>query len=514
MAHQHSLPMIKASTFRPPARTRPVRAIPTTYEVDERIRTESVRAALHVGTHAPGMAHSARRTLNSVALLVGDVSSLSVAIVLAFTVRVMIWDALALPTWVPIFMGFWVVAGIVLGQYPGWGVGPVDELRSLSRATLFAAAATVISQSLARTSADDSRFVLVVATLLALGLVPLGRYAIRRLLMTAKMWGTPVAVYGAGASAQRLIHLLKDQPHVGLHPVAAFADDPSFWGQDIDGVPVIGDTRLVYPDASLAVCAVSGQGEQRALMEGSLRYYRRVLLIPDVAEYSSLVTNTVDIGGLLGLELRVNLASPVAQWTKRSVEVILTVLAMPLWLVPAGLGALAIWLEDRHNPFFVHHRMGRGGRDIPVWKLRTMVPDAEGVLARALAQDPVMRAEWLATSKLRNDPRITRVGRLIRRLSIDELPQLWNVLRGDMSLVGPRPLPAYHEERLPETGRDMRRHVRPGVTGLWQVSGRSDTGDEAMGWLDAYYVRNWSLWLDAAILFRTFRAAIAGAGAY
>lgn len=506
--------MIKTSTFRPPSRTRADRPIPVSFEVPERIRSESVRAASEVGAHAPAGAEGVRRLLNSAVLMAGDVSSLAVAFFAAIALRIQILGPLPLPDWLPVFFGSWIAAGLVLRQYPGWGVGPVDELRSLSRATMFAGAATLVSLALARGTADESRFVLAATVLAGLVLVPIGRYAVRSLLLMARVWGTRVAVYGAGPSAHRLVNLLVDQPHVGLHPVAAFADDPSWWGQEIAGVPVLGDTRLVYPDASTAVCAVSGPGEQQELIQGPLRYYGRVLLLPGVSEVSPIVTNTVDVGGLLGLELRVNLASRSSQAVKRAADVLLVVLALPFWLVPAAIGAMAVWLEDRANPFFVQRRRGLGGKDIAVWKLRTMVPDAEGVLARALATDPALHAEWIATSKLRNDPRVTRVGRVIRRLSIDELPQLWNVLRGDMSLVGPRPLPGYHEERLPETGREMRRHVRPGVTGLWQVSGRSDTGDEAMGWLDAYYVRNWSLWLDVAILFRTFRAAVAGTGAY
>jgi lipopolysaccharide/colanic/teichoic acid biosynthesis glycosyltransferase len=143
-----------------------------------------------------------------------------------------------------------------------------------------------------------------------------------------------------------------------------------------------------------------------------------------------------------------------------------------------------------------------------------MRPDADRVLEKALAADPALRAEWDATFKLENDPRITRAGRLIRATSLDELPQLLNVLRGEMSLVGPRPLPAYHHDELEEDVREVRERVRPGLTGLWQVSGRSDTGTAGMERWDPYYVRNWSLWLDVVILVRTFRAVLARSGAY
>ncbi|MEM6338258.1 MAG: sugar transferase, partial [Bacteroidota bacterium] len=147
-------------------------------------------------------------------------------------------------------------------------------------------------------------------------------------------------------------------------------------------------------------------------------------------------------------------------------------------------------------------------------KFRTMVKDAEAVLKRRLDEDPALRREWETTFKLRKDPRITRVGRLLRRFSLDELPQLINVLRGEMSLVGPRPLPAYHHEELTDRVRTLRERIRPGLTGLWQVSGRSDSGNEGLERWDAYYVRNWSLWLDIVILTRTVRAVLGGKGAY
>ena len=145
---------------------------------------------------------------------------------------------------------------------------------------------------------------------------------------------------------------------------------------------------------------------------------------------------------------------------------------------------------------------------------RTMRPDADRVLADALASDRSLRDEWDCTFKLERDPRVTRSGSWIRAASLDELPQLINVLWGEMSLVGPRPLPPYHHGELPDDVREIRERVRPGITGLWQVSGRSDSGTAGMERWDPYYVRNWSLWLDAVIVVRTIRAVLERRGAY
>jgi lipopolysaccharide/colanic/teichoic acid biosynthesis glycosyltransferase len=143
-----------------------------------------------------------------------------------------------------------------------------------------------------------------------------------------------------------------------------------------------------------------------------------------------------------------------------------------------------------------------------------MVPNAERVLQKALKNNPALRTEWETHYKLKKDPRITKVGNFLRQTSLDEIPQLLNVLRGNMSLVGPRPLPAYHHEDLPEQVRSLREKVNPGITGLWQVSGRSEAGTAGMEKWDPYYVRNWSIWLDIVIIARTFKAVFRGEGAY
>jgi lipopolysaccharide/colanic/teichoic acid biosynthesis glycosyltransferase len=171
---------------------------------------------------------------------------------------------------------------------------------------------------------------------------------------------------------------------------------------------------------------------------------------------------------------------------------------------------LAIWLHDRANPFFVQERVGKDGRLFRAWKFRTMVPNAEELLQRRFAEDEAARLEFKTHMKLRNDPRITRVGRLLRKTSLDELPQLMNVLRGEMSLVGPRPVPLYHHEEFSGQGRMLRERVLPGMTGLWQISDRAEPGPAYMEKWDSYYVRNWSIWLDIVILARTMGAVTRG----
>jgi Undecaprenyl-phosphate galactose phosphotransferase WbaP len=249
-------------------------------------------------------------------------------------------------------------------------------------------------------------------------------------------------------------------------------------------------------------------------MEGPIDHYRSTLIIPASFDAPLAWVHPRDLGGMLGLEVKRNLSSPHSQIFKRAVDLLLVGTTAPLWGPLCALVAVLIWWEDGASPLFIQERVGKDGETIQVVKFRTMVPDAESVLQQKLQEDEDLRREWENSHKLRSDPRVTRIGTVLRRLSLDELPQLWNVLRGEMSLVGPRPLPAYHHKALTERARDLRERVRPGITGLWQIAGRSDAGTDGLDKYDPYYVRQWSLWLDAVILVRTLRTVVKGKGAY
>jgi Undecaprenyl-phosphate galactose phosphotransferase WbaP len=179
----------------------------------------------------------------------------------------------------------------------------------------------------------------------------------------------------------------------------------------------------------------------------------------------------------------------------------------------AALIALAIRLETRGPVLFRHTRVGRNNRKFVLWKFRSMVVDADALLDDYLRRHPELLDEWNRTHKLKQDPRVTRVGRWLRRSSLDELPQLWNVLRGDMSMVGPRPIV---EEEMPKYGPAASLYVRvpPGLTGLWQISGRNDTSYRQRVDLDTKYIRNWSMGMDLLVLWKTVRVVLKGKGAY
>ena len=500
--------MIHQSTYTETEAARLPRPLASFFEVDDRIREESAR--IHQGV--PIRAEGNRGVGAAMTLLAADAVALvaSVSASGPFFGQAGGW----LPRWTPVFVLLWLGA-MALGRiYPGWGIGPVTTVRNRSLSAFAAMVLTGLAL-LAGNSPQVADVMRVVASAgIGVGATVLARGLVRRAFLRRGRWGVSTVFYGTTDSARRVLQVLQTQPDVGFRPIGVFEDDPRMWGRELAGVPVLGDTGLVHPDAPVAMVAGLGGASAHSRMDALLKYYRQVIIVPDLVDQNTAIMQPVDLGGLLGLQLQINLASPLARGLKRTVELALTLLTLPAWGAVVAAGALAVWLGDRKNPFYAQARVGRGGRVIHVHKLRTMVPDAESVLQAALREDEALRIEWETTAKLQDDPRITRVGAVLRRLSVDELPQLFNVLKGEMALVGPRPLPSYHEDRLAPDARELRRRVRPGVTGLWQVSGRSNTGDAGIAWLDAYYVRNWSAWLDLTVFLRTFSAALRGEGAY
>ena len=467
--------------------------------------------------HAKAPTHLLRRAANSAAVSGGEAAAFALTLAVAGVLRAWItgeaggsvglgWMAVAV----------YVAVSAAAGLVPGWGLGAVEELRRVVLALGATFALVLAGIWLGEVDETTSRLTLGLAATLALVTVPAGRWAVKSALIGRDLWGVPVVVYGAGRAGARVVRQLQEERGIGYVPVAAFDDDPDTWGGHLDTVPVAGPTATVAPEAAVAFLALPEipVEEQITLLDGPLACYRTVVIVPNLFEAPSLWVTPRDIAGVLGLELTSTLTRLLPRLLKRAADLAAVALTAPLWLPVIAICAGLVWLEDRTGPFYGQERIGLDGAPFCAWKLRTMCPDADAVLDRALDADPALRAEWEALFKLEHDPRITRVGAVLRRTSLDELPQLVNVLLGEMSLVGPRPLPRYHHEDLPARTRALRERVRPGITGLWQVSGRGDTGTVGMDRWDPYYVRNWSPWLDAVILVRTVRVVAKGSGAY
>lgn len=458
---------------------------------------------------------------NAVTILLSELATLAVMLVVAGLLRQWFLGESRMflgGAWVvlPLYVGGAALANLI----PGYGLGAVEQVRRLFWTLLAVFGLAIVGIWLAGpnldASNDSSRLTVGLAGLLSIVAVPLARTFVKAVLVRNDVWGIPTVVYGAGRAGSQVVRQLQEERGMGYRPIAVFDDDRERWGDFLDTVPIVGGTDRVTTDAAIAFLAMPEKSSERQieLLEGPLTCYSTVVVIPDLFDAPSLWVKPRDLVGVLGLEITSNLTRPLPQLLKRLLDLLVAVSTSPFWVPLVLLLAGLSWLEDRSNPFFHQERVGRDGSLFYTWKLRTMVHNADAVLERALQTDPCLRAEWDASFKLENDPRITRLGRFLRRTSLDELPQLINVLNGDMSLVGPRPLPQYHQAELSDRVRELRERVRPGITGLWQVSGRSDAGTIGMERWDPYYVRNWSLWLDFVILVRTAKVVLHGSGAY
>lgn len=457
-----------------------------------------------------------RRLGNALVIACFDGVALSIAMLAAGTLRLLWLGQPLVPTWGWYLIPVWYVGATALHLMPGWGLGPVEELRRVGVLVTFVFCCTATALFLTERTNEVSRLNLTVAMIISLVALPAARLQAKRVLIRIGQWGIPSVVYGSGEAAVQTVRWLLNEKGFGYHPIGVFDDDLGAGVSSVEGIPVLGRSNEYTHSAPVAVLVVPSLGKSRSmdLLEGALSRYRTVVVIPDMFEAPSLWVRTRDLNGILALEITCNLSDPAARLLKRFVDVLVVLATAPFWIPLCAFLAVLIWSQDGTNPLFKQDRVGLHGRPFQTWKFRTMVPDAERVLQQSLASNEALRKEWKTYFKLRKDPRVTQIGAFLRRTSLDELPQLINVLRGEMSLVGPRPLPRYHHDALLSRVRDLRERVRPGITGMWQISGRSDSGTEGMERYDPYYVRNWSPWLDCVILIRTARIVVRATGAY
>jgi Undecaprenyl-phosphate galactose phosphotransferase WbaP len=353
---------------------------------------------------------------------------------------------------------------------------------------------------------------------LSIVLVPLLRAIVRLRFGRRDWWGYPAVVVGTGPAARNLIGEMRRDIALGLKPVAVIEDRD--FPCDLDGLPVFGttaDPTLLRELKSPYVIAAVSEVPQRRILQMLQRRHMKfagILLVQDSHAFSSLHITMRKIGGMFALELPREHALHYRRIAKRLLDLALTLIVAIPALPIALLIAAVLRLTSRGGPvLYGQRRIGRHGEDFKAWKFRSMIVDADQVLKAHLEKHPGARAEWEANHKLKNDPRITRIGAFLRKTSLDELPQLWNILMGQMSLVGPRPIVQAEVERYGECF-ELYKDVRGGLTGLWQVSGRNDTSYEERVRLDRFYVQNCSIWLDLCILFRTLGVVLLKKGAY
>jgi Undecaprenyl-phosphate galactose phosphotransferase WbaP len=467
------------------------------------------------------------RSLTYLAIIAADLAAFCLSWLVSILVRYEFAEKYGPITYVEFLPNLAIFASVFVlsGLYPGVALNPIEEFRRILRSACLGILVTIGLTFFLHEGLFVSRFIFLIGWFFTLIFIFLGRHVVRNWCSQQSWWGIPTVILGEQGPARATLSLLRLNPPLGLKPVAILYDSDGTnrdyaRGSGCERGVFSGDLShsariaLEYPGCYAILSMPSGSSTHlRSVLHDNATYFRRILVIPELLGTTSLLVTAKDICGVLALEVNQQLTRLIPQIVKRTFDVFLClvvgILVSPLVL----LIYIATRLSSRGPVFYGHSRIGRGGRIFKVWKFRSMVLNADEVLEKHLLSDISLRTEWNTYQKLRNDPRVTMVGRFLRKTSLDELPQLWNVLRGEMSLVGPRPIVHSEIEKYGEKFRQYCR-VTPGITGLWQISGRNNTTYEIRTQLDDYYVRNWSVTVDLYILLHTLKTVLLTEGAY
>jgi len=365
-------------------------------------------------------------------------------------------------------------------------------------------------------------------------LLPLTRFSVKKLVIRLGGWMRPTVIIGIGRNAEETAHSLASDKMLGFQ-LKAFMAPPSDWYTTADepdpvsnikveerGYPVYRISeqpgklfeRLGKPHIIVAMDGGYDAAKISELLNKSCGSYSTMNIVPSIRGLPLVGTEALHFfrHEVLLLQVQNNLARKMPQRIKRTFDIVVSLSSM---ILLSPLMAVIAWRIKRHgtSPFFRHRRVGLDGIPFYCYKFQSMVSNADEVLKELLEKDPQARKEWEQTFKLKDDPRVTRIGAFLRRTSLDELPQLWNVLKGEMSLVGPRPIV---QPELDHYGHhsDYYLEAKPGITGVWQISGRSDVSYKERVALDVWYAKNWTLWYDIVILVKTVGEVLRSKGAY
>ncbi len=471
---------------------------------------------------SPPKLHPKAATISFFCLVSADVVAFTVAATLVFVLRLAVWEVHDFLWALWASLAAWLVFRAVFGLYSTRALAPVEEVRS---SFLTCAGAALLHALVLTTLGHIQPWRL--ASLLIWPLAFFFGYFCRSLATTLLLqrgwYGRPALLVGAGPVGRGVLRELLKNPELGLVPVGMLSDIVPK-GSHIQGVPVLGGldsatAPAILPRPSDVIVAFSPDlpGRERIpeRVKELVEAYPFTHLISEHNVHPQLLVRPRPFGSYLSLTVRQLRLSKRQRRLKRALDLVIAVPSLIVAAPVIGFFALAVKLIDPGPAFFSQVRDGRQGKPVRIWKIRSMVVNAEKKLAEHLAANPAARFEYERTLKLRHDPRvIPRVGRFIRKASIDELPQLWNVVRGDISLVGPRVMLRHEVERFSLDGQRLRRQVPPGITGLWQVLYRNNGDLQVWEQADSYYVNNWSVWMDIWIILRTFRIVLTGAGAY
>lgn len=388
-------------------------------------------------------------------------------------------------------------------------------------ASLYAIVAIIIILYVGQIAASTSRLFIVILGALSFLYLTVFRYFTKKILAKLQLLQIPVLIIGAGKTAELLVQGIINDAGMG-YKVIGLLEDNCVKAGILKRFTVLGkfaDAEAVIEKTGVQHVFIAAPGmEQEKLTQ---LIYKVQPLVKNMGIIPNLVG--IPMGGieveslfnekLMLLRLKNNLARPWNRYLKTMFDFVLTLVGTVA--ISPILLFIAIWIyKDSPGPvIFKHMRIGKNGKAFPCYKFRSMCVDAKAKLEELLKNDPEAKVEWERDFKLKNDPRITKLGAFLRKTSLDELPQIFNVLKGEMSLVGPRPVIQEELKRYGEYVNDYLM-VKPGITGMWQVSGRNDTTYAERVQMDSWYVHNWSIWIDILLLWRTFKIVTECKGAY
>jgi Undecaprenyl-phosphate galactose phosphotransferase WbaP len=407
----------------------------------------------------------------------------------------------------------------IFHMYPGISLAPSEELRRFSIGSVLAYGGIIFSRYIENNIWDSINTAFIISCIFSTLILLTIRSVTHWFLHITRLGGIPTVIYGSDGTGRLVAKCLKSSIRSGYLPVLMLDDNPL--GEDeCLGIPVIHDTTIGHEivkryNIKMAIVAMPNLEAQKLkhLINMSVSAFRYNVIIPSYFNITTIWMSVRDFSGILGIDTSNKLKLGLNLKIKRLIDILIVIFGGILILPFLLLIALVIKLNSHGPVLYKHKRIGKDGKNFYAYKFRSMIADAEQKLQKIIENDPVLKTEWENTQKLQNDPRITGFGRFLRRTSIDEFPQLINILKGEMSLVGPRPIV---DEEIPKYGEDYSRifSVKPGLTGLWQVSGRSHADYHDRISYDTYYLQNWSVWLDLWIIYKTIGVVFNGKGAY
>lgn len=395
------------------------------------------------------------------------------------------------------------------------------RLQGLVRSCLYATLLLASINYFISGGREFPRSLLVISAVLAAVALFAVRHTVKRILVNMGLWQAPVLVVGAGRTAELVDQVFEQDPNLGYRIIGLLEDHPAE-RRLTRKYPVLGrfdeaEAVIRRSQAELVVLAAPGLPRTQLidLFYRIQHEARNVAIIPNLfgLPVGNLEVESFFDQKMVLMRTRNNMASRLNRFYKWSLDMVGALFGLMVFLPLYLVLTVLIFLDSPGPILFSHRRVGQNGREFPCYKFRTMVPNSHAELQKYLQKHPEALLEWETYYKLKDDPRITRVGRWLRKYSLDELPQFLNVLKGEMSLVGPRPIV---QDEVVKYGRFIEDFylVKPGITGLWQVGGRNDVSYDDRVQIDSWYVRNWSVWLDIVILLKTVRYVLTGRGAY